>query len=103
MGIAAAVAPLSMNSRGDRNCVAAGRSAVIFCSNTAPEGSSTTRTQIEPSFGGAAQNSVSTPPVAMANGVVGGLYKPMIVFSFQIAAQQTHAEAVLHSQTEGVE
>jgi hypothetical protein len=36
--------PLFMNSRGDRNCVWAGRSAVISCSKTAPETSSTTRT-----------------------------------------------------------
>ena len=45
-----------MNSRGDRNCVAAGRSTVISCSNTAPETSSTTRTQTELPFGGAAMN-----------------------------------------------
>jgi transposase len=52
-----------MNSRGDRNCVAAGRSAVISCSKIAPETSPTTRTQTELPFGGAAKNSVNTPPV----------------------------------------
>jgi len=36
-----------MNSRGDRNCVLAGRSAVISCSNTAPDTSSTTRAQTD--------------------------------------------------------
>ena len=46
--------------------MAAGRSAVISCSKTAPETSSTTRTQTELPFGGAAMNRVSTPPVAMA-------------------------------------
>lgn len=61
-----AVAPLFMNSRGDRNCVFAGRSADISCSDTVPDTSSTTRTQTELPFGGAAMNSVSTPPVAMA-------------------------------------
>lgn len=63
---AAAVAPVFMNSLGDKNWVAAGRSAVISCSKTAPETSSTTRTQTELPFGGAAMNRVSTPPVAMA-------------------------------------
>ena len=63
---AAAVAPLFMNGRGDRNCVLAGRSAVISCSNAAPDTSSTTRTQTELPFGAAAMNRVSTPPVAMA-------------------------------------
>ena len=43
----------------------AGKSAVISCSNTAPETSSTTRTHTEPPLGGAAKNSVSTPPVPM--------------------------------------
>ena len=52
--------------RGNRNCVLAVRSAVISCSNSAPEASSTTRTQTEPPLGGAAMNRVSTPLVAMA-------------------------------------
>jgi hypothetical protein len=55
-----------MNSRGDRNWVLAGRSVVISCSNTAPETSSTTRTQAELPLGGAAMNRDKTPPVAMA-------------------------------------
>jgi hypothetical protein len=50
---------------GYRNCVSAGRSAVTFCSNTAPEISSTARTQTELPFGGAAMKRVSTPPVTM--------------------------------------
>ena len=41
-------------------------SAVISCSNTAPETSSTTRTQTELPLGGAAISKVSTPPDAMA-------------------------------------
>ena len=44
----------------------AGRSAVISCSNTAPETSSTTLTQTEPPLCGAAMIRVSTPPVAIA-------------------------------------
>ena len=44
----------------------AGRSAVISCSNTAPETSSTTLTQTDDPVGGATMNRVSTPPVAMA-------------------------------------
>ena len=43
----------------------AGRSAVISCSHAPPETSSTTLTQTELPFGGAAMNSVKTPPVAM--------------------------------------
>lgn len=38
---------------------------MISCSRTAPETSSTTRTQTELLFGGTAMNSVSTPPVAI--------------------------------------
>lgn len=63
---ASAVAPLIMNSCGDRNCVLAGMSVVISCSNTAPNTSFTTRTQTVLPFGGAAMNSVRIPPVAMA-------------------------------------
>ena len=55
-----------MNNRCDRNCVLAGRSAVISCSNTAPETSSKARTQTELPWGSAAMKRVSTPPVAMA-------------------------------------
>ena len=54
-----------MNNRGDRNSVLAGRSEVISCSNTAPETSSTTRTQTELPLGGAAMNRLRTPPVAI--------------------------------------
>lgn len=64
--ISAAMAPLCMNSRGERNWVLAGRSALVACSKTAPETLSTTRTQIEPPVGGAPLQRVSTPPVAMA-------------------------------------
>lgn len=46
--------------------MAAGRSAAISCSNTAPETSSTTRTQTDDPFGGAAMKRVRTPPKAMA-------------------------------------
>jgi len=52
-------------SRGNRNCVLVGRSAVISCSKTAPETSSTTRTQTDELLGVAAMNGVSTPRVAM--------------------------------------
>ena len=55
-----------MNSRGDRNCEWAGRSAVISCSNTAPDTSSIARTQTEPPLDVAAMKMVRTPPVAMA-------------------------------------
>ena len=44
----------------------AGRSAVISCSKIASDTSSTTRTQTELPFGGAAMSRVSTPLVAMA-------------------------------------
>ena len=54
-----------MNSRGDRNCVLAGGSAVISCSNTAPNISSTTRTPTEDPFGDAAMNISTIPSVAM--------------------------------------
>ncbi len=43
----------------------AGKSALIFCSKTAAESSSTTLTQTEPPFGAAAMNKVSTPPDAI--------------------------------------
>jgi hypothetical protein len=56
---------LFKNNRGDKHCVPAGISAVISCSNTALETSSTTRTQTELPLGGAAMNRDSTPPVAM--------------------------------------
>lgn len=64
--IAADIAQLFINSLSDRNCVLAGRFAVISCSDTAPETSLTTHTQTELALGGAAVNSVSTPPVAVA-------------------------------------
>lgn len=66
--IAADIAQLFINSLSDRNCVLAGRFAVISCSDTAPETSLTThtQTQTELALGGAAVNSVSTPPVAVA-------------------------------------
>lgn len=54
-----------MNSLGERNYVLAGRSAVISCLNTAPETSSTIRTQKELQLGGAAMKRVSTLPIAM--------------------------------------
>ena len=63
--VAATVAPLFMNSRGDRNCALAGRSAVISCSSTAPETSSTTRYHTELPLGWATMNRVSTRLVAM--------------------------------------
>ena len=61
----------------------AGRSAVFYCSDTAPDTSSTTRTQTEPPFDAAAMNSVSTPPVAMA----------------KLAPMSFSAGAVVHDQS----
>lgn len=55
-----------MNRLGDENCVLAGRSASNYCWNIATETSSTTHTQTELPFAGAAMYSVSTPPVATA-------------------------------------
>lgn len=55
-----------MNSRGDRNSVAVGMSAVTSCSKAASATSSTTHTQTELPFGGAAMNRVRTPPMVMA-------------------------------------
>lgn len=57
---AAVIAPVFRNSRGDRKCVAAGKSAVISCPKTPPQTTSTKRTQTDDPFGGAAMNSVST-------------------------------------------
>ncbi len=51
---------------GDRNCICAGRSAMIARANAAADTSSPTLSQTEPEFGNSAMQRFSTAPVSLA-------------------------------------